>query len=195
MIVVLGPGTSDARRDEIVRELEGYGLGIRPLTGGGRTLLHVTSGPSRRARRVQRLDGVEALVPTSGPRLRRTGHRIYPYHFLHWCAAGIAILGLMVLWAGLFPPGPTSPIEPERPPADLAWPWYLRAPRAVLTAFPPGLGWIGAGVLAAGALALLSLPWWDRTSGEGLRARWPFVAAGVALLVGAAVATFAGGMA
>lgn len=182
MIVVLRRGATDAQRDEIVRELEGYGLGVRALVGGGKPLLHVTSGPTRRARRVLAADVVEALVPTSGPRVRRQGYRIYPYYFIHWCAAGIAIFGVMVFLAGYLPPGTGSEIRLDDPPATLSWPWYARAPLALLQAFPPEQRWMAWGLLFLLCVVTFLLPVLDRTSGAGLRHRWPFAGAAVALI-------------
>lgn len=182
MIVVLRRGATDAQRDEIVRELERYGLGVRALVGGGKPLLHVTSGPTRRAQRVLAADVVEALVPTSGPRLRRQGHRIYPYYFIRWCAAGVAIFGLMVFMAGYFPPGTGPEVQLQDPPATLGWPWYVRAPLAILRSFPPEQRWMAWSLILLLCVVTVLLPVLDRTRGADLRHRWPFAGAATALV-------------
>ena len=182
MIVVLRAGATDEERDAVVRELEGLGLGVRALGAGAKPLLHVISGPSPRARRVLGSRAVEALVSTSGPRLRRFGHRIYPYHFIRWSAAGVFIFGLAVLLAGQFPPGTGAALELERPPAAHPWPWYLRAPRAIVHVFGPEQRSMGWGLLSMLLLGLFCLPLFDRTRTQGLRERWPFACAGLALL-------------
>lgn len=192
MIVVLRRGTTDEQRDELVRELEGYGLGVHATVGDGKPMLHIVSGPTRRARRVLRAERVEALVPTSGPRLRRFGHRVYPYHFVRWSAAGIVIFGTMVLLAGQIPPGTGPRIRLEHPPEALTWPWYLRTPRALILAFPPESRRIAWGLVLVLLFAVLLLPWLDRTRGDGLRRRWPFVGAGLALLGAVLYALVAG---
>jgi hypothetical protein len=192
MIVVLRRGTTDEQRDLVVRRLADLGLEVRALHAGGKPLLHVVAGPTRLARRVLRSEHVEALVPTSGPRIRRDGRRVYPYHFLNWCTAGVLIFGLMVLLAGQFPPGTLAAVDTQRPPETLAWPWYLRAPRAWLLLFSPERRWLGWAGLAALGLAALCLPRLDRTRGEGLARRWPFVAGSLALLLAAVVLTLRG---
>ena len=192
MIVVLTAGTTDEQRDEIVRELKELGLGVRAMRGGGQPLLHITSGPTRRARQVLRDDCVQALVPTSGPRLRRHGHRIYPYYLIRWSAAGIVIFGLMVLLAGQLPPGTGEEIQLQHPPATLDWPWYLNAPRALVQAFDAQQRWIGWSALLGLVLVTLALPLIDRTKGEGLQRRWPFVGASVVLVVIALYLTWTG---
>ena len=124
-------------------------------------------------------------MATSGPRLRRYGHRIYPYHFIRWSAAGILIFGLAVLLAGQFPPGTGAAIGLERPPVPHPWPWYLEAPRAWLHLFDARQRWVGWSLLLAFVLALFCLPLLDRTHGRGTARRWPF--AGVALALVAVV--------
>jgi hypothetical protein len=182
MIIVLRADATDEQRDAVVSELEGLGLGVRAMRGGGKHLIHLVSGPTRRARRVLGSHAVEALVPTSGPRLRSVGHRIYPYHFIRWCAAGIVIFGLAVLLAGQLPPGTGREIQLDHPPDALAWPWYLHAPRALVLSFAPEQRWMGWGLLLLLLIVTFLLPVLDRTRGEGLRHRWPFVGAGLAAL-------------
>lgn len=193
MIVVLRRGTTDEQRDTIVGELEQAGLEVKALRGGGKPLLHVLSGSTRRAKRVLKDDRVEALVPTSGPRIRRVGRRIYPYHFIIWCAAGVLIFGVMVLLAGLFPPGTEAVVDLEHPPETVAWPWYLRGTRAFVVLFSPERRWIGWAVAGVVALAAFLLPVLDRTEGEGLRNRWPVVGAGFAVLAVVFFLTLTGG--
>jgi len=192
VIVVLRRGTTDEQRDEVARALAAQGLEVHALRGGGKPLLHVVAGPTRRAKRVLRADHVEALVPTSGPRIRRDGHRIYPYHFLNWCTAGILIFGLMVLLAGQFPPGTLAALDTQNPPETLAWPWYLQAPRAWLLLFSPDRRWLGWTGLVALLLAALLLPKLDRSDGSGPERRWPILAGALALVVAAALLTMKG---
>ena len=194
MIIVLRRGTTIEQRDQVVDELERLGLGIRALSGENKHLLHVVSGSTRRTRRVLKNEFVEALLRTSGPRLRKYGPRIYPYHFIRWCAAGVVLFGLMALLAGQFPTGAGNPIEIERPPETLVWPWYLRAPRELLLLFSPESRWLGWTALLGLALVTLLLPVLDRTTGEGPSRRWPFIGAALAIVI-AAIYVSAGGAA
>ncbi len=128
MILVLKPGIEKQEVDEVLRELELRGIEGRVLLCGPKPLVHLVSGPTRRARGLLKLEQVEALVPTSGPRVRRSGRRFYPYHFVHLSAACLLFAGVLVLLAGNFPPGLGDAIDQQHPPAELGYPWYVRAP-------------------------------------------------------------------
>lgn len=65
MIVVLRPGTSPEDVQEVRTELEQFGIESRVVQGGGKPLLHLFSGPTRKARKVLKFEQVEGLVATS----------------------------------------------------------------------------------------------------------------------------------
>ncbi len=176
MIVVLRPGTSQAEIDEVLALVERRGMTARVVHGGGKPLVHLLSGSTRRARKLLKLEQVEAVVPTSGPRVRAQGRRFYPYYVLHLSAASMLVLGALVLLAGHLPPGLGDEIDPRHAPDDLVYPWFVRAPIAFVALFPASAAWLGWLCLYALLLAVFLLPWLDR-SRTGERSRWPLVAA------------------
>ncbi|MBK7878295.1 MAG: hypothetical protein IPJ77_21780 [Planctomycetes bacterium] len=192
MIVVLRPGTSQEDVDEVLRELQRFGIETRVVQGGGKPLVHLVAGSTRKARKVLKLEQVEAIVPTSGPRVRSEGRRFYPYYALHLSAIAVLVLGALVLLAGHFPPGLGDEIDPRRVPDDLGYPWYVRAPMSYVALFPASAAWLGWLSLYAILLAVFLLPWLDRAE-EGRRSRWPLAAAAVFAL-GWFFLTFAGGV-
>jgi quinol-cytochrome oxidoreductase complex cytochrome b subunit len=172
VILVLKPGIDQQELDEVLRELSRLGIESRVLRAGSKPLVHLVSGPTRRARRLLALEQVEALVPTSGPRVRSSGRRFYPYHFVNLSAACLLLLGLLVLLAGNHPPGLGDAIDPQHPPAEIPYPWYVRAPLSFVALFPHSWAWLGWLWLYALGLAALLLPVVDRSS-DSAPARWP----------------------
>jgi hypothetical protein len=190
MILVLKPGIDAEELDEVLRELSARGIESRVLRGGPKPLVHLLSGPTRRARALLKLEQVEALVPTSGPRVRSSGRRFYPYHFVHLSAACLLLAGLLVLLAGHCPPGLGDAIDPQHPPAQLAYPWYVRAPLAFVALFPQSSAWLGWLCLYALGLGALLLPSLAGSSGKE-SARWPRLV-GALVLGGWLYLTFGG---
>jgi quinol-cytochrome oxidoreductase complex cytochrome b subunit len=92
--------------------------------------------------------------------VRREGWRFYPYHFVNWSAFGMALLGLLVFLAGLFPTGIGPEVDYGHPPGTVAQPWYLRAPLLFARALPAPFAWP---LIGLAALALLFLPLLDRS--------------------------------
>lgn len=183
MIVVLERGTQPEQVAEVVAALEKRGLKVAQVRAGGKPVLHVVEGNSKRARRVLALDEVEGLVPTSGPRIRREGKRFFPYYFIQWTALGMVMLGVLAGLAGQFPPGIGVPVDVRNAPAELEQPWYLRAPLAFLALFPRELVWLGWTLGFGIALLVVLVPRLDRSEGRSLRGRWLVLA----IVVGAAV--------
>lgn len=179
MIVVLKPGTSREEIDEVVAALAHRGVETRVITSGGKPVVHLLSGSTRKARKLLKLDQVEAIVPTSGPRVRVEGRRFYPYYLVHLAATTVLVLGALVVFAGHFPPGLGDPIDPHRAPGALDWPWYVRAPMAFVALFPTTAAWLGWLCLYVLLLALFLLPWIDRSREHDPRPKWPLVAAAV----------------
>lgn len=163
MIIVLESGTSEEGLRTVVEALAKLGLRGNVLDAEHRPLIHVVEGPTRLARKVRKLEGVEALVATSGPRIRRQGRRFYPYHMIGWAGAGLLCLGVLVALAGFLPPGLGADPDPRAASAFVA-PWFLRAPLALLRLFPGSLRALGWLALAAVALVLLFVPSLDRSS-------------------------------
>lgn len=177
MIVVLKAGSSREEIDEVLQALERRGIGTRTVESDGRPIVHLVSGSTRRARKVLALDQVEAIVATSGPRIREQGRRFYPYYVIHLSAVGLLVLGGLVLLAGHLPPGLGDEIDVRRAPAQLEYPWYVRAPMAFVSLFPPSAAWLGWLCLYALALAVFLLPFLDRSRERDPRTRWPLAAA------------------
>jgi quinol-cytochrome oxidoreductase complex cytochrome b subunit len=182
MIVVLRLGVTPPEVDEVSNELARRGLQTRRVESSGRTLLHIVSGPTRRARPIVKLEQVEAIVPTSGPRVRREGRRFYPYHFVNWSAFGVALLGVLVFLAGMFPAGIGEEIDQRFAPESLPTPWYLQAPLTFIGLFPPALAWLGWTIFALGGVLLFALPFIDRSTGKSAR--------GFRIVVGILLAAF-----
>jgi len=193
MILVLERGATDAHVEEVRYQLEQRGLDVRVLRAGDKPAIHIIAGDTRRARKLLKHERVEALVPTSGPRVRREGRRFWPYHFIRWSALSVAMVGVLVLLAGQFPPGIGGPVDPRTPPADLDQPWYLRFSLSFVGLFPDALSWLGwlALVLLAGAFFLLPVLDRSRQDARGIRALIGL--AGVALVLLWLYAGFSGG--
>lgn len=170
MILVLERGTRPDERQAVLAALEELGLEGTLLETLEKPLVHVTKGPTRKVRELLSMDRVEAIVPTSGPRIRREGRHFYPYHFIDCCSLALAALGVLVALAGFFPAGVGHAFDPRRPVPELELPWYLRAPAALVDLLPGGFGWLLL-VLAAGAL--LCLPYLDRSWPAPGQTRWP----------------------
>ncbi len=186
MIVVLRPNVSEPEIAEVIDELGRRGCTARAVKSDGRSVVHIVSGSTRAARRLLRLEQVEAIVPTSGPRVRRVGRRFYPYHFVNWSAFGVAALGLLVFLAGQFPPGLGVDVDYRHPPSAVDQPWYLRAPSAFIELFPESLSWLAWTLIVIAPLGLLFLPIFDRSKSDAKSGRWVrffFAAAFVALVV------------
>jgi hypothetical protein len=195
VIIVLERGSTDAHVEEVRQRLEQRGLEVRVLLAGDKPAIHIVAGDSRRARKLLKHERVEALVPTSGPRVRREGRRFWPYHFIRWSALSIALVGAVVLLAGQFPPGIGGPVDPRMPPADLAQPWYLHFALGFVGLFPQTLAWVGWLLLALLAAAFFCLPLIDRSKPGALGPRVLIGLAGVALVLLWVYAGFAGGVA
>jgi len=191
VILVLQHSATEEQLAEILEEVEHAGLQGRLLRSDDTPLIHIVSGPTRRARRLLRLEQVQALLPTSGPRVRRFGRRFYPYHFIRWCAACIALLGLLVFFAGYLPPGTGVEIDTRGAPAGLAMTWYAEGTLAILDTFSPERTWVGWLLLLGASALVFLLPVIDRTKGERRVERWVVLGASVAFV--AAVTYFAMG--
>lgn len=169
MIVVLRSGTDAEEVAEVLAEAERHGLTCRALTATDRPVLHVLSGDTRRARKLLALEPVQALVATSGPRVRREGRRFFPYHLLNWCSATLVLVATIVLLAGQFPPGLGPPPDPRIASSELVLPWWIAWAARFLERAP---AWAGP-LLFVGAMALLfALPTLDRLiAGDAKRKR------------------------
>lgn len=173
MILVLSAGAGEAQERVVLDELRRSGMRGVLLHATERPVVHVVSGPTRLARRLLRLESVEAIVPTSGPRIRREGRRFVPYHAVDWLALALVILGLLVALTGFFPPalGPDPDplgVGPDAPPAGAPLPWFLAAPARVVRLLPAGLGWLVLLLLVA---LLFAVPALDRGRGRPAPAR------------------------
>lgn len=182
MIVVLRRDGGEGDAERVLGELRRLGLSGSVLRAGGAPVVHVTSSDTRAARALAGMEEVESLLPTSGPRVRREGRRFYPYHFVRWSAAGILLVGLLVLLSGQLPPGRGADIDPFAGALAIDFPWYLRPVEALVGAFPPEQAWLGWLAVWALVLIVFLLPVLDRTRGRSFLARLPIVAAGVIVL-------------
>ena len=185
MILVLDSSATEEQLAEVLEEIEHAGLRGRLLRSDDTPMIHVVSGPTRRARRFLRLEPVQALLPTSGPRVRRFGRRFYPYHFIRWCAACIALLGLLVFLAGYLPPGTGVEIDTRGAPAALDMTWYAEGTLAILDRFSPERTWVGWLLLLGASALVFLLPVIDRTKGERPVERWLVLGAGVVFVAAA----------
>jgi quinol-cytochrome oxidoreductase complex cytochrome b subunit len=184
MIVVIKRGSTQAQIEEILGELKRLGLSGRVVQTTDKPLIHIVSGDPYAARAL-RHERIQALVPTRGPRVRRHGRRFYPYHFMNWSIAALLLLGVLVLLAGLLPPGLGQPVDLQRPPAHLEPPWYYRGLDQFLRLFPAHLAWLAwllAGLIWA---AILFVPELDRAPGRSMRERRWIVGLGILAGLGA----------
>jgi quinol-cytochrome oxidoreductase complex cytochrome b subunit len=195
MILVLNRGAADLEVQAVLSRMAELGLEGRPLRLGERTLVHVTGGRTPRAKRLMREGLVQGLVPTSGPRVRREGRRFHPYHTLRISAWLTLLVGGLSVLAGSFPRGVGLRVLPGQAlPAVEAWPWYLRPFRAALALLPDQPAWVGPLALVLIGLALLSLPFIDRSRGTTLRERAPFAALAAVAIVLVLAAVLWGGL-
>lgn len=183
MILVLEPTAGEEQVRAVLSRLEALGLAGRVVRLGERPFVHVIDGPTPRAKHLVGEGLVQALVPTSGPRVRREGRRFHPYHTLR-IGAGLTLLvgGLFVL-AGAFPRGAGVRPLPGQPPVELdSWPWYLRPFWAVTAILPDDPTWVGPLALLLLVLAVLALPFLDRSRSASPAARSPVWVLGVLLV-------------
>lgn len=159
MIIVMKRGTEAEQIAEVVREAQRRGLTVRSLVMADKPVLHVQSGNTRRARKLLKLERVQALVPTSGPRVRRSGRRFFPFHFLNWSSAALMLIATLVLLAGQLPPGLGPAPDTRAPAGALELPWYVAWPAKALEGLPSGIALL---LVIAAALLLLALPTIDR---------------------------------
>lgn len=155
MIVVLKRGSDEAQIGAVMRELTRRGLSGHALVAADKPVIHIVRGNTRRARKLLKLERVQALVPTSGPRVRRHGRRFFPYHFLNWSSAALLLVATLVLLAGQFPPGIGAAAEASPASPSIALPWYLAWPARWLAGLP---AWLAPLLLVMIAAVLLALP-------------------------------------
>jgi len=191
VIVLLERGAGDEEVRAVLARMQSLGLAGTPLVAGSQRLIHVTSGRTRRARHLLPEPAVRAILPTSGPRVRREGRRFYPFHALCTSAAGLALIGALVLLAGFFPPGVSETLALGQPPPPPQWPWYLAPLRGLLELAPERPAWIGPSFLVLLGTLVLALPLLDGSSGA--RPRGPVRVLGMLALVALLVLGFVGG--
>ena len=175
MIVVLDSNVSSERIEEILSEMRALGLQGELMNDLAKPLIHVVDGPGRVARKLLRREGVQALIPTSGPRNRSRGRYFSPYHTLNWATAVLVVIGIVVALSGFLPPGLGEEIDRNHP-APIAVPWFLRAPAFLLR-----YGWPGSLALVVIFALVFFLPRIDRTSGTGA-GRVPLLLVGLLVL-------------
>lgn len=193
MIVLLERGADRDEVDGILERMRALGLAGAVLEVGSWRLIHLTQGNTRRARRLLSVPGVQAIVPTSGPRVRRDGRRFYPFHALCSGAVGLVLVGLLVFLAGFFPPGVSEALAPGATPPSPAWPWFLAPARGVLALVPERPLWIGPSLLVALGVLVLGLPLLDRSRATSLRERGPVLLVGALALASALALGLLGG--
>ncbi len=191
MILVLDKAAEKQGIAKVLEELHALGLEGRLLESGDKPLIHVTRGQTKRARKLLGMEAVQAIVPTSGPRIRRHGRRFYPYHFIGWSAAALVLSGVLVFLSGQWPPGLGETVDSLAAPqaAEAALPWFLRAPVEIVER----MGALGWSIVGLGLVVLFALPWIDRSRGTGLARRWPFLILGLALAAAYVFVGFGGG--
>ncbi len=190
MILVLRQDCDEAGVQRVLAGLAELGLEGNALRAAGAPVVHVTSRDTRPARALSKLDEVVALVPTSGPRVRREGRRFYPYHFVRWSAFGIFLIALLVLLAGMFPPGRGRDIDPFEPLPQVEFSWYVRPVQMLVHQLPPGMAWVAWLAFWALVVLVLLLPYVDRTRTRGQRL--PVLVVGLAVAAGLLVLAFGG---
>lgn len=161
MIIVLERGIAEDGARKFLTDLEELGLAGAVLEVEDRHVIHVTAGPSRRARKLLNRSGVVAVVPTSGPRVRRFGRRLFPYYALWYSAVLVLILGVLVFLAGASPPGLGHAIDVRHTPPPSDFPWYVNAPLAIVALFSEGWRWLGHGLVLVLMAVVLFLPLLD----------------------------------
>lgn len=179
-MIVFERGAKPDQVQAVEEELRAQGVETRCVRAAGKPVLHVLGGRMSRPGKILAHDAVEGIVATSGPRIRREGHRFYPYHALQWFAVGIVVVAVLVLLAGQLPPGIGRAIDLQTPPSQVIVPWYGRAATGFLALFPHSLSWLAWTVMVAVLALFVALPRLDRT---GERSRFVVIGAVVALLV------------
>lgn len=165
-MIVFERGAKPEQVQAVEDELRAQGVETRCVRAAGKPVLHVLGGRVAKPGKVLAHDAVEGIVATSGPRIRREGHRFYPYHALQWFAIWIVVVAVLVLFAGQLPPGIGVPIDLQTPPSQVVVPWYGRAATGFLALFPQSLSWLAWTVMVAVAALLVALPRLDRSAGR-----------------------------
>ena len=162
MMIVFERGAKPEQVQAVEEELRAQGVETRRVRAAGKPVLHVLCGRVASPGKVFTHDAVEGIVATSGPRIRREGHRFYPYHALQWFAIWIVVVAVLVLLAGQLPPGIGIAIDLRTPPSEVVVPWYGRAATGFLALFPQSLSWLAWTVMVAVLALFVALPRLDR---------------------------------
>ncbi len=177
-MIIFERGATTEQVHAVAEELRTQGVETRCVRAAGKPVLHVLGGRVSSPGSVLDHDAVEGIVATSGPRVRREGHRFYPYHALQWFALGIVVVAMLVLLAGQFPPGIGIAIDLQTPPSQVVVPWYGRAATGFLALFPQSLSWLAWTAMVAILALFVALPRLDRSPS---RPRFAVVGAVIAL--------------
>jgi hypothetical protein len=179
MIIVLERGAKPEQVEEVIELLRREGVEVKCVRAAGKPVLHVQDGATRRAHKALTHDAVEGLLATSGPRIRREGHRFYPYHALHWFAIWMVVVATLVLLAGQLPPGIGRAIDLQTAPEQVVVPWYGRAATGFLALFPHSASWLAWTLMWVALALFVALPRFDRRRNV---ARAPLLVAVAALV-------------
>jgi quinol-cytochrome oxidoreductase complex cytochrome b subunit len=184
MILVLRQGATAAQVDAVLHRLEASGLRSRAMQGAGRPLIHVLTQDAELPADLLHAEGIETVLHPSGGRPEHLARPFYPYHFINWCIAALALLCALALLAAFLPPGLGPPVDLEHPPERIGPPWFFRGLEQFLMLFPPGLAWLGAALAVLAWVVVFLLPRLDR-SRPGSVGRGVVLGLGLAAVVAA----------
>ncbi len=184
MIVVLRRGITDAQIEEILGEFPKLGIEGRVIRGASKPVIHILSGTFLAVRPLLRMDRVEAIVRTDGPRIRKVGRPFFPHHFINWCVSTLLALAGLIVLAGFLPPGLGSPVDVTQAPGVFSSPWYARAFEKLISLAPPAYAKVAPGATFLMIVVIFFLPLWDRGEDRRLIRRLPVLLLGTAVLAG-----------
>ncbi|MEE2710468.1 MAG: cytochrome bc complex cytochrome b subunit [Gemmatimonadota bacterium] len=123
------------------------------LLGGGHLFLIRYQG-------ISTLDSTDVPEPTSGELIRGGGKPFYPQHVLKEAIMVLLIIAAMILMIVYYPVPLDDRADPFNTPLGVKPEWYFLPLYQVLKFFPELIGIFGTGIVI---LALLLLPFWDRS--------------------------------
>ena len=159
MIILLRHDVTPAQVKDLNERIRALGLETVPHDDAKGQAIEVLGDERGRVLALGGRPGVEEILTRRLP--LAGGEPLWPHFALRLGILTIAVLVVVLLLSAFLPPSlgdsASTPLA-RRPSVE----WYLRAPTAVLEAFPASMRWLGGTLVLLFGLGILCLPWIDR---------------------------------
>ncbi|MHC4778329.1 MAG: hypothetical protein ACYTFG_07135 [Planctomycetota bacterium] len=190
MILLLKTGITVEEADGLAEAIRSRGAEAVSTMTGDRILLKVTGSPTD-IPDISALGLVEAVLPEPRPEDGTTP--VWPDVFLSHGAVACAILSVLILLAAFLPPGLAEQADPLSPPEEVRPGWYFAAMFRILKLFPASLDFLGVVCILAILVAVLFLPFIDRSTSPQFLKRplaWVGLALGMFMVIMTLIGVF-----